>query len=354
MQVDWISAVFDPGPLCPAGLKLYDTGQQLWISPDGEVVKRRGTPHMHEGSHDNRLMVASADGVGLYLSGNPAKFFQGHNLFGSCDTWGLLLAAGADVRQSVGLFPGPATAESLFSPPRLTRADLTRSYRFSSDALAREWLRDVAASARSRHGGALVRGGTVYWGQHSTRWAFKMYLKSDELRAKGKGHALSPQLSERDQQLLTDWAAGVVRGELVLRSKELVKLGRQWEPLDVWQSYWDKLTWNRNVDVIEGVDMVDESRLTPAQAGYLARWRVGEDLRRKLSTATFYRVRSGLLVAVGVDIASAPPPRENAFPATSQRVSAVLDPAGWDPEPIEALLYEPDPEGALKRSYKLL
>lgn len=100
--------------------------------------------------------------------------------------------------------------------------------------------------------------------------------------------------------------------------------------------------------------MVDESKLTPAQAGYLARWRFGEDLRRKLSKAGFYKQRAAILAAVGVDIASAPPPREKSAPAGSQRVSAVLDPAGWDPEPIQALMYEPDPDDALKIAYKLI
>lgn len=353
MQVDWVSAVFDPGPLWPAGGRMWDTGQLLEVSPDGEVVKRRGLPTHHEGSHDNRIMVASADGSQLYMSGNPAKYLQGHNLFGSADAWGLWLAVGVDIRQSIGLFPGSQTAES-FHPPRFTRVDLTRSYRFPTDAHAREWLRDVAASARSRHGGALLRGGTVYFGQHSTRWSFKAYLKSDELQARGKGHALSPNLPEDARRLLTEWAGGVVRFELTLRSKELAKLGPIWDAETVWRGYYERLQWNRNAEVIEDLDMVDEAQLTAVQAGYLARWRCGEDLRKKVSRMTFYRARTGILAAVGVDIASAPPPREKAAPAASERVSAVLDPAGWDPEPIKAYLYEPDPDDALKRSYRLL
>jgi hypothetical protein len=107
------------------------------------------------------------------------------------------------------------------------------------------------------------------------------------------------------------------------------------------------------VVVIEELDMIDESKLTHSQAGYLARWRFGEDLRRKMSKTAFYRARSGILAAVGVDIASAPPPREKSAPAGSQRVSAVLDPVGWDPEPIQAHVYEPDPDDELKIAYRL-
>ena len=354
MQCDWVSAVFDPGPLWPAGVKMFETGQLLEVSPDGEIVKRRGLPVLFEGSHDSRLMVASQDGMQLYLSGNPVKHIQGHNLFGSSDVWGLWLEAGVRVGQARNrMFPSPFGAQ-LFSPPRFTRVDLTRSYRFPSDAQAREWLRDVAAAARSRHGGALTKGGTVYFGQHSTRWSFKVYAKADELQAKGKGHALSDKLPVEARKLLTDWAGGVVRFELTLRSKELVKLGQQWDAGTVWRAYYERLTWNRNVDVSEGLDMVDKAKLTLPQAGYLARWRLGEDLRLIVSKPTFYRTRRALLEAVGVDIASAPPPREKAAPAPSERVAAVLDPAGWDPEPIKAYLYEPDPDDQLKIAYRLL
>jgi hypothetical protein len=333
---------------------MFQTGQLLEVSPDGEIVKRRGLPVQHRGSYDTTLQVASRDGEQLYLSGNAGKFFQGHNVFGSVDAWGLWLAAGIHVGQvHKRMFPSAFGAQ-LFSPPRFTRVDLTRSYRFPSPAQAREWLRDVAASARSRHGGALAKGGTVYFGKHSTRWSFKVYEKGDELQVKGKGHGLSAQLSEHDRKLLTDWAGGVVRFELTLRSPELVKLGQQWDPGTVWHEYYERLTWNRNVDVSEELDMVDKAKLTLPQAGYLARWRLGEDLRLIVSKPTFYRTRRALLAAVGVDIASAPPPREKAAPAPSERVSAVLDPAGWDPEPIKALLYEPDPDDQLKIAYRLL
>jgi hypothetical protein len=31
----------------------------------------------------------------------------------------------------------------------------------------------------------------------------------------------------------------------------------------------------------------------------------------------------------------------------------VLDPVGWDPEPIQAHVYEPDPDDELKIAYRL-
>lgn len=357
MQTDWVSGVLAPGPLWPTGLRMYDTGRVLVIGPGGEIEREQSNSVHVAGSHDNRLRVWSPDGATLWLSGNPAKYFQGHNLFGSSDHAGLFLSAGIEVRQQVGLFPGPATAEG-FERPRWTRLDLTRSYRFPDDATARAWLRWVASTARTRHGAPLPKEGTMYWGAKSTLWGMKAYLKSDELDARGKTHKLSPQLPELARRELREWATGVVRFELTLRSKELAKLGLAqagtMDSADVWDRYWQRISWNRNVEVVEGLDMVDDVNLPAHLAGYLARWRTGEDLRRKLARNTFYRTRTAIKAAVGVDIAAPPVKPASDASSAGPGIVAALDPAGWDPEPIKAHLFEPDEGGELKRAYRLL
>ena len=156
----------------------------------------------------------------------------------------------------------------------------------------------------------------------------------------------------RDQ--LLDWSVGVVRFELTLKSLELVRIGAFSDPLSVWQAYFERVTWNRNVEAAEDVDMI-EQQLPNHLAGYLARWRTGQDLRKALPRNTFYRTRRALLEACGVDIAESPPPRE---PEPSARLVGrptvlALDDPGWDPEPIRAHLVEPDPDGKLKRAYGL-
>lgn len=355
MQVDWVSAIFDPSQqLYTSGAKLYPTGKVVAIDPDGQIVWHRANSVSFEGSHDNRVMVSSRDGQELYLSGNPVKFLQGHNLFGSIDHLGLFLKTGSSVRQGLGLFPGPETATSgLFMPPRFTRLDLTRSYRFRSNQEAREWIRDIASTARSRHGAPVTRSGTVKFGKGSTRWGMLVYAKFDEIAVPKKGHRLPSSLGEHAIEQLTEWAEGVVRFELTLRAPELVKLPAGWEPCAVHDAYMAKITWNRNADVLEGLDMIDQAKLTPTQAGYVARWRLGEDLRRHLTVPTFYRVRSGILAAIGVDILAKPPQREMSDSGAPPSVSAILDPAGWDPEPLDAYFHEPDSDGELKRSYSL-
>jgi hypothetical protein len=174
----------------------------------------------------------------------------------------------------------------------------------------------------------------VYFGKNSTRWALKLYYKGDELLARRKGHRLPDVLPERAR--LLQWAEGVVRFELTLRSKELEKIDvAHWDPLKVWQHYYDKITWNQNARMAEA-DML-EVRLSTTQQATLVLWRQGVDLRARMTKPTFYRVRQVLLKEVGVDIAS-PPPK---VPAATDAPTAVLAAEGWDPEPLEGYTWTP-------------
>jgi hypothetical protein len=348
VQVDWVSGEVSSQSIIRQGIKLYDTGRMLVLGPGGEVTQERAGFFAFEGSHDNRLAIRSRDHASVYVSGNPAKFFQGHNLFGSTNIDGLYLAAGIAIRQGVGLFPGPQTFASCeFTRPHYTRIDLTRSYRFASNDRARAWLREIAATARTRHGSAgLGKDGSVTYGKGSRRWSFTIYPKFDEIQARGRGHALSPTLPETAVKRLQEWADGIVRFELRLRGMELAPLLPITEPLTVWSRYFDRIQFNRN-----NLASMEDDMLTHAMPqhllGYLARWRTGEDLRARLSKPTYYRIRRELLTHAGVDIAS-PPNREASFAFTGDG----LPPEGWDPEPIREYLYEPGDE--LLRDYRLL
>ena len=348
MQVDWVSGEVSSATMIAHGVRVYDTGRMIVLGPGGEVTQERPGLFAFEGSHDNRLAISSRDGASVYVSGNPAKFFQGHNLFGSTNIDGLYLAAGLAIRKGVALFPGPETfLANEFTRPRYTRIDLSRSYRFASNERARAWLRDVAASARSRHGSAgLGRDGSVTYGKGSRRWSFTVYPKFDEIQARGRGHALSSKLAETAVKRLSAWAEGVVRFELRLRSLELASLGPITNPLDVWSQYFERIQFNRNSLASVEDDMTTDA-LPQHLRGYLARWRVREDLRASLSHNTYYRVRRELLQRVGVDIATPPNPNPDHAAAGGQ-----LPPEGWDPEPLREYLFEPGDE--LLRSYKLL
>ena len=351
MQVDWLSGFVEAPPEFTLG---YDAGRYLKLGPDGELEGEWSAKRQvcdDSGSWRRSFVVGTPSANRLYLSGNPVKLLQGHNAFGSCDALGLFFEAGLFVRHHAGLFPSPATWQGRgMRGPRFTRVDLTRSYRFESEALAHAWVRSVAGAARDRRGAARLRGdSTASFGVGSRRWGFVVYCKHDEMLAEASRNGRGV-LGE-----VLDWSVGVVRFELRLFSNELDKLpglgerlrgpGARAAALETWQTYFDRITLNGNATMGKH-DLIEET-LSAHLRVKLAAWRGGEDLRRILSKRTFYRVRRELLEAVGVDIASPPPAAADADP----QVRTGLDPAGWDPEPLRAHYVEPREE--LARQYPL-
>lgn len=353
MQVDWLSGFIEAPPqFCPH----YPVGRYLRLGPDGDVLDEWAAREVvRDEASSSRVFTVGASTPGkLHLSGNPVKLLQGHNAFGSCDAFALFLEAGAFVRERAGLFPSPATWDSCqFSGPRFTRVDLTRSYRFRSESEAHAWVRAVAGSARDRRGSAKLRGdSTASFGIGSKRWQFVVYCKLDEMVREAKKAGAGPYGIPRE---VLDWAAGVVRFELRLRSNELARCAEfvsglrgssaSRVALDLWSEYFNRITFNGNAAMAER-DLIEETLPVHLRLK-LEAWRAGADLRGILSRPSFYRVRRALLSAVGVDIASPPPSAVGA----DGDVAAGLDPAGWDPEPVAAHYVEPREE--LSRQYRL-
>lgn len=352
MQVDWISGFVETPPTVSPG---YDAGRYLRIGPSGEVLKQWSAKTLVEdetGSYARSFMVGTPDPCKLYISGNPVKLLQGHNAFGSCDAFALFLEAGLFVRQFAGLFPSPSTWEGCqFRGPRFTRIDLTRSYRFPTQGEAQAWIRAVAGSARDRRGNASLKGdSTAVFGQGSTRWSLVIYTKRDELIKR-----MRDRMSGTPSEVI-DWATGVVRFEVRLRSQELQKVDvsrmrgltgptAKAVALSLWNEYFNRITFNANA-AMKNSDLIEQTLPSHLRIK-LSAWRGGADLRAIMSNATFYRVRRDLLDALGVDIASPPPP-----PAAAEvTAGAVLDPAGWDPEPIAA--HYAEPRADLVQQYRL-
>lgn len=345
MQIDWISAITTTPPTLWPG---YTSGSSLLVGPDGELLSQKSAPHQvldDEPSSSKNFRVWTPDQGSLYLSGNPAKLLQGHNLWGSMDAYGYFLEAGQFIRRCVGLFPGHQTWESCqFTRPRFTRIDITRSYRFGSEAEALDYVRYVAGTAKTRHGAAkLYESGTAYFGQHSKRWTLKIYAKRQELEHTRPNRAKRflgvPDLSPE----LYDWASGVVRFELTLRSLQLASHPSVdlFDPLQLeslWFHYFDTVQFNENSTMATRTDAT-KLDLPPRLFGVVALWNLGNDMRSLYPRKTFYRYRTEILSKTGIDI-SVPP--TDLPPPTAPRVA--LDPAGWDPAPIAGGIVEPDPQ----------
>lgn len=341
MQVDWISAYAKPRNPEYHGRHLWTPARFVRVSPDGEHEGEFPTLTRVEGSYSSTVQWGSQTGNELYVTGNPVKFLQGHNLFGSDNLRGLFFALGLSCRQAGSMpFPGPRTWHSNDLDINFTRADLTRSYRFPDQRTAEQWIRETAATA---HAGRLQKDltspGTVYFGKRSRRWSLKMYLKAPELRARGKGHRLPSIFTSRRQRRLLEWAEGVVRFEITLRGMEIndnpeISLAPD-RIQSTWQHYYDRIQFNRNTEATVMSDLT-ETELKPSERSALTIWRLGADPRDNLPRATWYRHRRRILDVVGVDIAE-PAPKAEA------RKVVKLDPQGWDPEPIAEMMYDPDP-----------
>lgn len=342
IQCDWISAKI----VSRFGLG-YTSGEMIKLDPFGNQVGRSMAPMLVEApSYSDKMRIFTPDEATLWLSGNPAKLFQGHNLWGSGDALGLFFDAGLWVRQCSGLFPSSSTYQANFQGlPTFSRVDLTRSYRFSTHKEAQEFIRFTAGNSRSRHGAARLYGSeTAYFGQNSTRWTLKVYDKLTEFIKHGLRKLSQPTDCHgfTTARQASEWASGVVRFELTLRTPELEKLPKdffyyasQTDLLELWQSYYDRITWTENAQMVNNSISLDN--LPPKMLPVIGAWRTGMDLRACYPKNTFYRYRRQILEAVGVDICL-PPPVVDDLP---DEIKSALSPDRWDPEPASQIYTPP-------------
>lgn len=283
-------------------------GRVLSVDPEGVIDWQclKGLPVI--GSHSATVHARSMGDGFLEISGNPAKFSQGHNVFGSTDLVGHALTLYRAVCAAVGVRLIPQDVEALSAGLfTLTRVDLTYSWDLGNVGRVRNAIRSLSHSAYLAHRGrgSLTKEGTLYFGKHSRRWALKLYAKGHELQA----HRLPEGLQMRDQ--VEEHASGLLRVELVLRSMELKEhhfhKASAWghDPSEIHSRYLSKLT-------ISETSMLDAATLDdlPSRLRLVYQsWRDGHDLRTVLPHRTFYRHRAALL-AFGVDIAVKQPREE--------------------------------------------
>lgn len=314
-MIDWLTFIAPCSHASAIG-----GGQVISISPTGEVEWITQKRASVRGSFDTSLTIRTATHTvdpltHVEISGNPVKFFQGHNLWGSDDVHALVCATldYLSSRPDLGMVPTPADRSAWqLGDVRLTRVDQTQSFHLAnlSDVLA--WLRAAEQTAHLAHRGRgqLCKGSTLYFGKHSRRWSLKLYAKGQEIRDKGHEQQMILQLPHA-----LAWADRTLRAELVIRSMELRRLG-----LDV-VSAWSQL---------DGVDSAVTARLLQDRLGAMTMntvshlpaavldsmkpkirmayqlWESGGDLRAIVSRPTFYKYRAELLPH-GIDIAALNP-----------------------------------------------
>ena len=201
-----------------------NAGAVMKVTPEGDVEWASPCRLQVQGSHESSVQVRSVgelDDQGraraLLFSGNPSKFLQGHNVFGSDDLKSLMIDTFLKLSRSLALEPTYDDMHRIkMGDYPLAMVDINQSFELPrrQDVLA--WIRAAEFKSKTRHGRPQMKGGTLYWGKHSRRWALKVYSKGEEIEA--PKHKLPYELQDT---LLPQWADNKLRLELRLLHKEL-------------------------------------------------------------------------------------------------------------------------------------
>lgn len=258
-----------------------------------------------KGSHDATITIRSHTDNTVEISGNPAKFLQGHNVFGTNDLK-YLVAKMIDklcMMDELELKPTDVEYENIQQGIyHLSRVDVNEHFAFPSAQVARAWLRAAGNSANMKFRGAgLFKEGTLYF--EGKRYIPKIYFKYDEINSKDKSHRLPDELLQIPE--LIEYAEKSLRFEIKILSTQLkdwmLHLGCNWDAdtatMLINDQFISKLQLSANMPI---ENEVIESLPKNLRLTYTA-WVNGEDLRQVLSRPTFYRYRTRLM-EYGIDI----------------------------------------------------
>ena len=293
-MIDWVTAVLrcdhDPSKLISGMVMSFDAlGNQEWTVNKNLTV---------EGSYSSKIQIKSHTDSSIWISGNPTKFLQGHNIFGTDDLTYLMgrffdSLMGHD---ELGLKPTSQQYDAIQEGDYdLKRVDINQSWHLKNRDEVLAWIRSAGACGRLKHRGAgQFSGDTLYFGKNSRRWSAKCYSKGHEINA--KNHQLPKELQIPE---LLDWADKALRIELVLRSMQLKDFllynGKQW-CADTSKMLLCSLVLE-NLEITDNMALPDDllSTLPTRLKGIYALWLNGEDLRQSLPKNTFYRYRRQFL-----------------------------------------------------------
>lgn len=309
-MIDWVSAILpckhDTSRLLDGFVMSFDAlGEQQWVCNKTLSV---------EGSYSSKIQIKSVPHTTnqIYISGNPTKFLQGHNLFGLND---LVRLMGdffdALIEQDIGLQPTGDQYDAIQTGNySLTRVDVNESWHLKDRLEVLAFIRALGQTANMKRRGTFqYSGDTAYIGKNSRRWSAKCYSKGTEILA--KGHRLPTELNTPE---MVEYANKSLRLELVLRQLELKRRG-----LDT-ASNWSEDTARMLLQsmVLDNLELSDNMTLpddilhtlpNKLRSTYVL-WKDGEDLRQTLSKPTFYRHRIQLL-EFGIDISIAQESKRN-------------------------------------------
>lgn len=310
-MIDWLTFVAPlshvPGAAGPfyAGEILAtkrDPTHPAGSARDWSVLRRMSL----EGSYSSTIQIRSTtDEMGrpaIWVSGNPAKWFQGHNIFGSGDMSGLVLEMLIAICKSANIVPSVRDLELWDAGVvKLIRVDVTHSFDLGSLSRVRNALRSLDATANLKHRGrGHFKGDSLTFGKGSRRWSLTLYAKGSEIEV--NGHQLPQELAA---SALPEHAQGLLRAEIRLLSLQLIEEG-----LEYVANWGENAGAKLHSRLLSGLQIAEATMLDaqvleglpPRLFAIYQLWLGGHDLRGIYPRNTFYRYRTAMLKH-GIDVA---------------------------------------------------
>ena len=347
MMIDYLAGrIILPRPLP----RPIDGGHFVSIDEDGTVERATAKRKWVAGSFEAGMHIRAPGIHELEFTGNPAKFLQGHNLWGPSDPRELLWDALQRIEAS-GALPcslaslGLSTPDAMACHTQLSRVDCTCMMLADSLGDVLLALRSLRVAGRLRDRGRSglphpwQRGDGVSFGSKPGK---SMTHRSITFYSKGQDAIVHPLPGPMMADAETiEWTNKSLRCEVRLGRNYLKK--RALRELHQWT---EKSALGEFEQVFERMDMNGSDEQPAALADLPAHlqtsygaWLGGMDLQSILSKRTFYRHRQAILEAVSVDIAIPRPTEPTAQLVPIKRIIE-LRPAGRPPfaDRIERLL----------------
>lgn len=302
VMVDWLTFK------CPVEhFGKIGNGYVASFKPDGTMEWVSDKRLSLVGSHNASLTVRTCDvdhcgdGTRIQISGNPVKWFQGHNLFGSCDVHGLCFDTFIRICDLLHLHPTEdekhAIWEGLYT---ISRVDVNRMYSLGTRENVLSVIQNMERTASTQSGRGSFKGKTLYF-KSKRRWQLKAYAKGQEIHVKGHELPLSLQGSG-----LSEYADDKLRLEFTYMQLELDRLrltkGSDWKDKgEIAEKLHAKYLERINM-AEQKLNIIEDKLPRKLRTTYIA-WLAGHDIKRMVSRATYYRHRPQLL-EFGIDIST--------------------------------------------------
>jgi len=297
---------------------LHD-GHIITTTANGEIELDKFRPLAVKGSYDDKIIIksclipappewslVSSDSIyRVYISGNPTKFFQGHNVYGHSDMLGVIRDFIKIVLQKIEV-DELSIKRILNDKIRITRIDVTNSYVMDSANDVKSWLR-AASQYMTGKNQKVDNEKTLYVGKNSRRVAIKVYDKATEMMM----HRKTFNLDDVTFCKLHNIASNLLRFEVTLRGMKLDDLGLN-DLLKVSNEMFEKEFGNQleKMNLPENIELVENviNDLPLKYAGIYQKWQNGLIIKDTMSLSSFKRYRKYFLDNFNLDISM--PPRD--------------------------------------------